>query len=100
MTATTRPATYRSRLSGRTIQAVQWLPDNPAAVGVCVGWLMSLGVNFHHPDGAGGTTTLAIRCANGEEITAEPGNWIAYDGGRWAILGTNIFAGAFDEEQP
>jgi Protein of unknown function (DUF4031) len=60
------------------IEARQWQPGDPAAIGEMVGWLMVHGVPFHHPDGIGSTTTLAIQTTDGEKV-AQPGDWIVKD---------------------
>ncbi len=70
---TLRPQRYRKRPV--VIDAVQWRPDQFPEVGVVIGWLMANGVDFHHPSGRGGTTTLAIRTLEGEML-AQPGDWI------------------------
>ena len=54
---------------------MRWEPDDLEAAGTLVGWLMASGVEFNHPSGAGGTTTLAIHTLEGDML-ANPGDWI------------------------
>jgi len=62
---------------GDPVEAIRWDPSSPAAVGACAGWLMANRADFHHPDGMGDTTTLAIRRANGQpDAKAQPGDWV------------------------
>ncbi len=96
----TRPGRYLDPF-GDPVEAVRWTPDVLIDAGTCIGWLMSAGVEFHHPDGAGGTTTLAIRGVNGRpDVTAQPGDWIVGKrppGGlrRFAVVSDNVFGEAF-----
>lgn len=57
------------------IKAMRWEPGDPYALGCLVGALLAAGADFHHPDGYGASTTLAIKTPDGE-IVAEPDDWI------------------------
>lgn len=90
----TKPARYLDPF-GDPVEAVRWTPDDPLAIGTCIGWLMSSGADFHHPDGAGGTTTLAVRGVNGRpDVTAQPGDWVV---GKRPPLGRLRFAVVADD---
>lgn len=57
--------------------------------------LHRLAHGLHHPDGAGATTTLAIRRGNDRpELVAQPGDWIAGKRRTWAGI---AFAAVTDE---
>jgi hypothetical protein len=90
----TRPDRYLDPF-GDTVEAIRWNPADPVAAGTCIGWLMASGADFHHPDGAGATTTLAIRRGNDRpELVAQPGDWIAGKRRTWAGI---AFAAVTDE---
>jgi hypothetical protein len=95
----TRPARYLDPF-GDPVEAIRWNPADAIAAGTCIGWLMSAGADFHHPDGSGGTTTLAIRGVNSRpDKTAQPGDWIARKrrtfGSVFAVVADSVFGGAF-----
>lgn len=71
--ASPRPILVRPKIA---LEAMCWLPDDPAAVGACIGWLMVSRAEFDHPSGMGATTTVRIRTGPGESVTARPGDWI------------------------
>jgi hypothetical protein len=57
------------------IDAWRWEPGDLVQAGLVIGELLAAGVDSNHPDGMGGTTTLAIHTLEGV-MTAEPGDWI------------------------
>jgi hypothetical protein len=100
----TQPTRYTDPF-GDTVEAIRWNPSDPIAAGTCIGWLMSAGADFHHPDGTGGTTTLTIRGVDGRpDRTAQPGDWIVRKrcvgvGTVFAVVGDDVFAGAFTADE-
>jgi len=101
---TTTPARYTDPF-GDTVEAIRWNPADPVAAGTCIGWLMSAGVDFHHPDGSGATTTLTIRGVNGRpDRTAQPGDWIVrrwrmFTGAAFAVVTDDVFGAAFPADE-
>ena len=71
----TPAAPTRWRKKPVVIDAWQWNPGDLLAAGTLVGVLLAAGADFHHPDGMGDATTLAIRTLEGEML-AQPGDWI------------------------
>jgi hypothetical protein len=84
-------AFIRYAAPGRLVDALRWEPGDLAAAGFMVGWLRGCGAEFHHPGGTGGTTTLAIRGADGTEHVAQPGDYVGALNGSG---GWGVFAGA------
>ncbi|MER7280370.1 hypothetical protein ABT369_38635 [Dactylosporangium sp. NPDC000244] len=90
---------------GEPVEAVRWNPADPLACGAMIGWLMSAGADFHHPDGLGATTTLAIRRSNGQaDLVVKPGDWIAGNRRTWAGMAfaavtDAVFASAFTADE-
>lgn len=68
-----RPRWFQRRPT--RVLALQWRPDDPAAVGAMIGWLMAAGCEFRHPSGSGGATTLEIVTLEGPMLVA-PGSWV------------------------
>ncbi len=101
---TTTPDRYTDPF-GDPVEAARWTPADPIAAGTCIGWLMADGVDFHHPDGSGATTTLTIRGANGRPArTAQPGDWIVrkrrtFGGTSFAIVTGEVFGAAFTADE-
>lgn len=99
-----RPGRYLDPF-GDPVEAIRWNPADLATAGMCVGWLMSSGVDFHHPDGSGPTTTLAIRGVNGRpDRTAQPGDWIVRKrrplaGHAFAVVTDATFTAAFTADE-
>jgi hypothetical protein len=90
----TQPTRYIDPF-GDSVEAIRWTPSDQAAAGTCIGWLMSAGADFHHPDGSGETTTLTIRGVNGRpDRTARPGDWIVR---KWRLLAGVSFAVVTDD---
>ena len=82
--------------SGRACEAIQWNPRQPEVIGAVIGWLSAHGIDFHHPHGYGGTTAVALRgLANGEDLVAEPGHWIARAGTAWTVATDDVFRAEF-----
>jgi hypothetical protein len=59
-----------------SVEAVRWEPGDLEKAGEMIGWLLAGGADFHHPDGMGDTTTLAVRTPDGSKKVARPGDWI------------------------
>ncbi|MGW0189368.1 hypothetical protein ACWDV7_26910 [Streptomyces sp. NPDC003362] len=65
--------------------AFQWQPDDLAAASRVLSTLMAEGIDFRHPSGMGGTTTLLILSSRGD-LPAEPGDWlVSAEGGHWQV---------------
>ena len=77
--------------------AHQWQPGDLNMVGPLVGVLVANGVDFNHPSGSGGTTTLAIQTLEGAMV-AQPGDWIVIGhepGEAWPVR-ADIFAATYE----
>jgi hypothetical protein len=71
-----RPELYEILDPGH-VTAMQWCPDDAAATGALVGWMIAADLEFSHPFAAGTSTTLAIHCDECQAPhRAEPGDWV------------------------
>ncbi len=55
------------------VEAMQWQPGDPAAVGAMMGWLMAHDVHYRHPSGTGADTTIMLA---GDFRPTQPGGWV------------------------
>ena len=91
--ASPRPILVRPKIA---LEAMCWLPDDPAAVGACIGWLMVSRAEFDHPSGMGATTTVRIRTGPGESVTARPGDWIIRGLKAFMVCDPEAFAASYE----
>ncbi|MGW3928723.1 hypothetical protein ACWECC_11535 [Streptomyces microflavus] len=71
-------------------RVLQWLPGDIATAGKTLGALLAEDVDFRHPSGTGATTTLLMHTPEGDELLAEPGEWLVLpDGGHWQVRSDN-----------
>lgn len=85
----TKPLRYMLRPV--IVTAMQWNPEDPAAVAAMVDWLAAHGVKFEHPPGVTATATLTI-VGDGQHI-AHAGDWVLRsDDGRTFVLHADAFA--------